>query len=168
MRDNGPNPRSTTGTLVLRVLQGNMTSPAGLIDGEQDHLLVVAVLVGATVVIAVVVFLIVVRFVRRDRRERHPKYNGGLPMAVKTRTTNGPEEEVSSDEGPWRRYDELPRPNGNTVTGTSDVTYDNNDDVIMFKLKMASQYKELEPEDKVRLLIFSLNRIFYSGTGSTS
>ncbi|XP_012946811.1 protocadherin-9 [Aplysia californica] len=147
VRDNGPFPLSARETVILKVTQGNGTA-AAIGYSNNDHIIIVAILVGATVFIAIIVFLIVLRFLRKDRRERRPKYTSGLPMEVKKRS-NSPDDEVSSDEGPWRRYDEAKRPNGPTVT-SGDVSYDANDDIIMFKLKLADQYKELEPEDKDR------------------
>ena len=73
-------------------------------------------------------------------------------MAVKSRSVS-PDEISCDEEGPWRRYDEAKRCNGPGVR-SSDVTYDANDDIIMFKLKLADQYRELEPEDKVRVKVF--------------
>uniref|UniRef100_A0A2C9L6K8 Cadherin domain-containing protein n=1 Tax=Biomphalaria glabrata TaxID=6526 RepID=A0A2C9L6K8_BIOGL len=137
---------SETASLIIIVTQGNTTAVFAAF-GYNEQMIIVAVLVAFTVSIAVVVFLIVLRFVKKDRRDRRPKYTSGLPLEVKKRSPT-PDDDASSDEGPWRRYDEAKRPNGPIVT-SGDVSYDANDDIILFKLKLADQYKELEPEDKV-------------------
>ncbi|KAH9488498.1 hypothetical protein Btru_062228 [Bulinus truncatus] len=146
VRDNGFPTLSNTSSLTVIVTQGNTTAIFSAF-GYHEQMIIVAVLVAFTVSIAVVVFLIVLRFVKKDRRDRRPKYTSGLPMEIKKRSPT-PEDDVSSDEGPWRRYDEAKRPNGPVMT-SGDVSYDANDDIIMFKLKLADQYRELEPEDKV-------------------
>ncbi|XP_059170363.1 protocadherin-11 X-linked-like [Physella acuta] len=148
VRDNGVPPLSAQTLLTIIVTQGNATA-AAVGFGYSEQIIIVAILIGATVFVAVVVFLIVLRFLKKDRRDRRPKYTGGLPMEVKKRSPT-PEEDASSDEGPWRRYDEAKRPNGPVVT-SGDVTYDASDDIIMFKLKLADQYRELEPEQKEHL-----------------
>lgn len=146
VRDNGAPPLSTTGTLVVVVTQGNGTSALGGF-GANEHIVIVVVLVGITIFVAIVVFLIVMRFMRKDGRHRRTKYMGGLPLEVKTRSQILDEDASSEEGGPWRRYDSAAtRANGPVM---SSAVYEVNDDIILFKLKLQDQYKELEPEDKV-------------------
>lgn len=145
VRDNGAQPLSTTGTLVVVVAQGNNTMAASTL-GSNEHIIIVAILVGITIFIAIVVFLIVIRFSKRGDRNRRTKYVAGLPIDAKARTPIT-EEHGSSDEEPWRNYDSAKKQNGPVMAG--DAAYEVNDDIIMFKLKLVDQYKELEPEDKV-------------------
>ncbi|CAG5119946.1 unnamed protein product, partial [Candidula unifasciata] len=144
VRDNGAPPLSTTGTLVVVIAQGNGTVAASTL-GSNEHIIIVAILVGITIFIAIVVFLIVIRFSKRGDRNRRTKYIAGIPIDAKARTPIT-EEQGSSDEEPWRNYDSGKKQNGPVMAG--DAAYEVNDDIIMFKLKLTDQYREYEPEDK--------------------
>lgn len=146
VKDGGPKPLLTAGTLVVIVTQGNGTV-AYITFSNNEHVIIAAILVGITIFIAIVVLLIVIRFLKKERQDRSTtKYTGGLPMEVKMRAEIV-DEDLSSEDGPWRRYDAAKRQKAAEVSG--EPAYESRDDVIMFKLKLAEEYKELEPEDKV-------------------
>ena len=159
VRDLGVRPLTATGTLHLVVRLGNGSLAAQGSDsrlGTEEHVIIVAILVTVALLIALCVFLVVLAVFRRDARQRRLKYADGLQMGPKNRTptpeTGGADvmtamctvDGVGSavEDGTWRKYNKIGGPGG--------VAYDVEDDVIMFKLKLAEQYRELEPEDKVR------------------
>ncbi|GFR64708.1 protocadherin-11 X-linked [Elysia marginata] len=155
VRDLGVPPLTCIRHLLLVVQPGNASLAAQGSDsgmGRREHIIIVAVLVVVTLSIALCVLLVFLRVFRRDARAERLKYADGFQMGTKNGTPtpesaglralcNGEGAGPGEKGDTWRQY--------NTVSGPGGVTYDVEDDVIMFKLKLAEQYRELEPEDKV-------------------
>ncbi|GFN94899.1 protocadherin gamma-a11 [Plakobranchus ocellatus] len=158
VRDSGVRPLSDTGILNVVVRLGNASLAAQgseSVMGRSKLIIIAAALVCLTLFVAVCVFVVLLRFFRREARDRRLKYSEALRMGPKNRTPspdtgnesartvmcNGGGCGSGDEDGTWRQY--------NKPNGPGGVTYDVEDDVILFKMKLAEQYRELEPADKV-------------------
>ncbi|RUS92056.1 hypothetical protein EGW08_000269, partial [Elysia chlorotica] len=145
VRDLGIRPLTSTGSLRLVVVAGNSSlagsGQSGRLTGAELTVLVSG-LVLLVLLLTLCALLALLRTFRRDVRDRRLKYGDGShsPGPDKTGACQEVDSQSADPDGKWRQYKKIPGPGG--------VSYDVEDDVIMFKLKLAEQYRELEPDDK--------------------
>lgn len=161
--------RSAIATLSVVVVAENATAlPSEKVN--KDHIIIVVVLVCLTVLTAVCVSLILLRLRHSDRRER--RHHHGLPPDSKAsyhlREVKGSGSSLSGlsgggnggggggggrgggggsavgsgkDKSSWGGYDAV-KGHGVEETGTPELGRESEDDLILFKLQLAEQYKE--------------------------
>lgn len=168
--DRGIDSRSAVTTLTVVVVAENGTMMAsGQVN--EDHIIVVVVLVCLTVLTAACVTAILLRLRHSDSRERHPpptKASAYHLREVKGSGSNlsslggggggsggcgGADSDGDSSRGrrgsppnekaSWGGYDAVKGHGvGVEETGAPDMGRDSDDDLILFKLQLAEQYKE--------------------------
>lgn len=168
--DRGIDSRSAVTTLTVVVVAENGTMMAsGQVN--EDHIIVVVVLVCLTVLTAACVTAILLRLRHSDSRERHPpptKATAYHLREVKGSGSNlsslgggggsgggcggadsdgdssrGRRESPPNEKASWGGYDAVKGHGvGVEETGAPDMGRDSDDDLILFKLQLAEQYKE--------------------------
>ncbi|KAK7504568.1 hypothetical protein BaRGS_00004054, partial [Batillaria attramentaria] len=120
--DKGPGDKHALSPLNIRVLAENATMlTSGRVN--EDHIIIVVVLVCLTILTAACVTAILLRLRHTDRRDRHRRAGVCKASAYHLREVKGSGHGVEE-------------------TGTPELGRDSDDDLILFKLQLAEQYKE--------------------------
>ncbi|KAL8608335.1 hypothetical protein ACOMHN_042202 [Nucella lapillus] len=171
-RDRGTHgARSAIATLTVVVLAENATT-ASMGHINEDHVIIVAVLVCLTVLTAACVTVILLRLRHSDRQARHLRHHGLPPESKAAYHLHQVKGDASLHRAPgdggegvggrigggrgggggadcgkgggggsWSGYDVV---KGHAVeeTGQQELGQDSEDDLLLFKLKLAQQYKD--------------------------